>query len=124
MYRYVLRLAAAAAAALVAACATTPAPPGKPEYMLVGVDKKVVFKDDGNLQLLPPGNDSIAIVDIGTDPAHPRVVASLPLMNSIFGPPTLNSSRSKARRPPPPLHSVEFFRHVRSSTAAEIRCAT
>ena len=88
MYRYVLRLAAAAAAALVAACATTPPPPGKPEYMLVGVDKKVVFKDDGTLQLLPPGNDSIVIVDIGTDPAHPRVVANLPLMNSIFGPPT------------------------------------
>src|SRR5262249_2747359 len=36
----------------------------------------------------PPGNDSVAIVDIGTDPAHPKIVASLPLMNTVFGPPT------------------------------------
>jgi DNA-binding beta-propeller fold protein YncE len=81
-------ITAAMATALVAACATTAPAPGKPEYMLVGVDRKVVFKDDGVLQLLPPGNDLVTIVDIGTDPAHPRIVTSLPLMNSIFGPPT------------------------------------
>ena len=27
------------------------------------------------------------IVDIGTDPLAPRIIAGLPLMNSIFGPP-------------------------------------
>jgi DNA-binding beta-propeller fold protein YncE len=27
-------------------------------------------------------------VDIGTNPAHPSIVASLPLMNSVIGPPT------------------------------------
>ena len=88
MHPRVLRLAVATAAVLVAACTTTSPPPGKPEYMLVGIDKKVFFKDDGNLQLLAPGNDAVAIVDIGTDPAHPKVVSSLPLMNSVFGPPT------------------------------------
>ena len=82
------RLALAAVASLVAACATTATAPGTPEYMLVGVDTKVKFKDDGAVQLLAPGNDSVAVVDIGTDPAHPRIVASLPLMNSVFGPPT------------------------------------
>ena len=30
----------------------------------------------------------MTIVDIGTDPASPKIVGSLPLMNSIFGPPT------------------------------------
>ncbi len=35
-----------------------------------------------------PGNDLVAIVDIGTDPANPKIVARLPLMNSIVGPPT------------------------------------
>ena len=30
----------------------------------------------------------MTIVDIGTNPANPRIVANLPLMNSIFGPPT------------------------------------
>jgi DNA-binding beta-propeller fold protein YncE len=56
--------------------------------MLVGIDTKVTFKDDGALQLLPPGKDSVAILDIGTDPANPRIVANLPLMNTVFGPPT------------------------------------
>jgi DNA-binding beta-propeller fold protein YncE len=88
MRHRVLRAASLAAAALVAACATTQPAPGKSEYMLVGIDQKVVFKDDGNLQFLPPGKDAVAIVDIGADPARPRVVATLPLMNSIFGPPT------------------------------------
>ncbi|HEX5865961.1 MAG TPA: YncE family protein [Casimicrobiaceae bacterium] len=82
-------LVALSVAALLAACAMiAPTPAGKPEYMLVGIDNKVVFGDDGNLQLLAPGTDSVAIVDIGTDPANPRVVTSLPLMNSVLGPPT------------------------------------
>ena len=40
------------------------------------------------MQNLAPGKDAVTIVDIGTDPANPKIVASLPLMNSIFGPPT------------------------------------
>ena len=82
------RLSAVAMTALLAACATTAPTPGKPEFMLVGVDTKVVFADDGSLQLLPPGKDSIVVIDIGTDPAKPRIVTSLPLMNSVVGPPT------------------------------------
>ena len=82
-------LIAIAVATLLTACATTaPMPSGIPEYMLVGIDNKVVFGDDGNLQLLGPGTDSVAIMDIGTDPANPRIVISLPLMNSVVGPPT------------------------------------
>ena len=34
-----------------------------------------------------PGNDTVSIIDVATDPAAPRIVASLPLMNSVFGPP-------------------------------------
>ncbi|HEU5295792.1 MAG TPA: YncE family protein [Burkholderiaceae bacterium] len=79
-----------ATAALLAACAnpTSTRQPGKPEFMLVGIDNKVTWGDDGKVQNLPPGNDAVTIVDIGTDPANPKIVASLPLMNSIFGPPT------------------------------------
>jgi DNA-binding beta-propeller fold protein YncE len=77
------------AAAFLAACSTAaPAAAGKPEFMLVGIDTKAVFADDGALKNVAPGKDVVTIVDIGTDPAHPRIVASLPLMNSIFGPPT------------------------------------
>ena len=28
------------------------------------------------------------MIDIGTDPLAPKILANLPLMNSIFGPPT------------------------------------
>jgi len=80
---------AVAALLAVSGCATTVSGgPGKAEYMLVGIDNKVVWGDDGKLQNLAPGKDSVTIVDIGTDPAQPKIVASLPLMNSIFGPPT------------------------------------
>jgi len=87
--RFAALLAAAAATALIAACSTTmPSASGKPEFMLVGVDTKAVFADDGAVNNVAPGKDAVTIVDIGTDPAHPRIVGSLPLMNSIFGPPT------------------------------------
>jgi DNA-binding beta-propeller fold protein YncE len=79
-----------ATAALLAACAnpTSMMQPGKPEFMVVGIDNKITWGDDGKVQNLPPGNDAVAILDIGTDPANPKIVASLPLMNTIFGPPT------------------------------------
>lgn len=81
------RFASVAAVVVLSACAATPTSPGKPDYMLVGIDTKVTFQDNGNTAFGPPGRDSVAIVDIGTDPTHPRVVTTLPLMNSIFGPP-------------------------------------
>jgi DNA-binding beta-propeller fold protein YncE len=85
----IVSLAALGATLLLVACADrAPMQPGKPELMLVGIDNKVTWGADGKLQLLPPGKDALTIVDIGTDPAHPKIVANLPLMNSIFGPPT------------------------------------
>jgi DNA-binding beta-propeller fold protein YncE len=84
-----LSFALLGAAALLAACANTASmQPGRPEFMVVGIDNKVTWGEDGKVQNLPPGNDAVTIVDIGSDPANPKVVASLPLMNSIFGPPT------------------------------------
>ncbi len=75
------------AAALLAACAA-PTQPGKPEYMVVGIDSKTTWGADGKVQFTAPGKDAVTIVDIGTDPANPKIVASLPLMNTILGPPT------------------------------------
>jgi DNA-binding beta-propeller fold protein YncE len=56
--------------------------------MVVGLDNKATWGEDGKLQMTAPGKDLVAIVDIGTDPANPKVVTTLPLTNSIFGPPT------------------------------------
>jgi DNA-binding beta-propeller fold protein YncE len=58
------------------------------ELMIVGNDQKVSWDDAGKPVLSAPGEDSISIVDIGTDPGSPKVIANLDLMNSVFGPPT------------------------------------
>ena len=58
------------------------------ELMIVGNDQKVSWDAAGKQVFAAPGEDSISIVDIGTDPGSPKVIANLDLMNSIFGPPT------------------------------------
>jgi DNA-binding beta-propeller fold protein YncE len=60
--------------------------PGRAELVIVGNDEKVVFDAEGNRAFVAPGKDTSSIVDI-TDREAPKVVVSLPLMNSIFGPP-------------------------------------
>jgi DNA-binding beta-propeller fold protein YncE len=57
------------------------------DLMIVGNDEKVTWDDAGKPVTLPPGQDTVSIVDISNREA-PRIVANLPLMNSIFGPPT------------------------------------
>jgi DNA-binding beta-propeller fold protein YncE len=75
------------AAIVLAGCASAPMA-GKRELMLVANDQKVVWDEAGKRVLLGPGKDNVLVVDIGTDPLSPKIVANLPLMNSIFGPPT------------------------------------
>lgn len=58
-----------------------------PQYLLVGLDAKVDWKD-GRIRYRPPGGDALLIFDVGTDPRHPKEVVRLPLANSVFGPPT------------------------------------
>lgn len=77
----------AAFSAALAGCAGMDVSPGKPELMIVGIDEKVGV-DNGNFLFSAPGKDVVLIIDIGTDPLAPKIVANLPLMNSIFGPPT------------------------------------
>ena len=55
-------------------------------FMIVGLDEKVTWDDDGKTVLSAPGKDQVLIVDLAT-PETPKIVASLPLKNSIVGPP-------------------------------------
>jgi DNA-binding beta-propeller fold protein YncE len=55
-------------------------------FMIVGNDEKVWWDDDGKTILSAPGKDTILIVDLA-DPESPKIVATLPLENSIVGPP-------------------------------------
>jgi len=84
----VIQVVLLCAVAVLAACAAPMQKPGKPEFMVVGLDNKATWDGDGKLQLTAPGKDLVAIVDIGTDPANPKIVTTLSLANSIFGPPT------------------------------------
>jgi DNA-binding beta-propeller fold protein YncE len=56
------------------------------QLMIIGLDDKIAF-DKGKQVRRPPGKDSVAIVDI-SKPEDPKIVANLPLMNTIIGPPT------------------------------------
>ena len=61
--------------------------PASADLMIIGNDQKISWDDTGKPVFGPPGQDSVSIVDI-TNRESPRIVANLPLMNSIFGPPT------------------------------------
>jgi DNA-binding beta-propeller fold protein YncE len=54
-------------------------------FMIVGDDEKAGFAD-GKPVVSPPGKDSILIVDLA-NPLSPKIVANLPLKNSVVGPP-------------------------------------
>ena len=76
------RILAVALLGAVASFATA----AQAQYLVIGNDEKISF-DDGKSVLHPSGTDTVSIVDI-RDRTKPRLVASLPLENSIVGPPT------------------------------------
>jgi DNA-binding beta-propeller fold protein YncE len=55
-------------------------------FMIVGLDEKVTWDDDGKTILAPAGKDQVLILDLA-DPENPKIVASLLLKNSVVGPP-------------------------------------
>lgn len=56
------------------------------QVMIIGNDQKVKF-DNGVNTMQPPGKDTLSIVDIAK-PAEPRIAATIPMDNTIAGPPT------------------------------------
>jgi DNA-binding beta-propeller fold protein YncE len=57
------------------------------EIMVVGIDRKFSYDESGHRQADAPGRDEVLFFDL-KDPAHPTLIGSLPLANSIIGPPT------------------------------------
>ena len=55
-------------------------------FMIVGLDEKTSWDADGKAVLAPDGKDQVLIVDLA-NPESPKIVASLPLKNSVVGPP-------------------------------------
>jgi len=55
-------------------------------FMIVGLDEKTLFDADGKPVLAADGKDAVLIVDLA-NPESPKIAASLPLKNSVIGPP-------------------------------------
>ena len=56
------------------------------QLMIVGNDQKVKI-ENGATTMQPPGHDTLSIIDM-SKPAALRIVATIPLDNTIIGPPT------------------------------------
>jgi len=57
------------------------------QFLIIGDDNKLHWDDSGKKVYTEPGKDEVVIVDI-KDPEAPKIVAVLPLMNTVVGPPT------------------------------------
>lgn len=60
--------------------------PALAQHIIVGIDNKVSWDADGKMMTSSPDKDAVVILDI-KDREKPRLVATLPLVNSVFGPP-------------------------------------
>ncbi len=54
--------------------------------ILIGLDEKITYDANGQVNGAP-GKDAVLVLDV-SNPAQPHIRASLPLMNSLLGPPT------------------------------------
>jgi len=77
-----LALLSLGAVALLAAAGPTSAAP----FLIVGNDEKLIWDDQGKPVLHPAGKDTVVILDLA-DPENPKTLATLPLKNSVVGPP-------------------------------------
>jgi DNA-binding beta-propeller fold protein YncE len=57
------------------------------QLIISGNDEKQNWDSTGKPVINPPGKDTVSIIDI-RNRSKPRIVASLPLMNTVVGPPT------------------------------------
>jgi DNA-binding beta-propeller fold protein YncE len=76
-----LLILSAGAGALLA-----PAGGARAQLLITGNDKKVSFDATGKTVTHPPGKDTVSVIDI-RELTKPRIIANLPLKNTITGPP-------------------------------------
>ena len=60
--------------------------PAGTQVIVSGNDEKILWNDAGQPVFLPPGKDTISFIDIA-DRENPKILTSIALENSIFGPP-------------------------------------
>jgi hypothetical protein len=68
------------------------------QVIVVGNDEKVTFDDRGQPVFLDPGKDNVTFLDM-SNRDMPVVIGTLPLPNSLIGPPTNVAVTPDQRRP-------------------------
>jgi len=71
---------------VLASCLGAFVTPALAQLIIVGIDNKVSWDADGKMMTSPPDKDAVVILDI-KNRENPKIVATLPLVNSVFGPP-------------------------------------
>jgi DNA-binding beta-propeller fold protein YncE len=61
--------------------------PALAQILIVGNDEKVGLDENAKTIYRDPGHDTLSVIDI-SKPDAPRITATIPLMNSVVGPPT------------------------------------
>jgi DNA-binding beta-propeller fold protein YncE len=82
--------------------------PSRGQLLITGNDEKVSFDENGKTIRHPAGKDTVSIIDIA-DPVKPRILANLPLMNTITGPP-VNLAITPDRRLALVANSLDWVR--------------
>ena len=77
----------AAVAVMVGALIGAAATSASAQTLIVGNDEKPGFDESGKAITREPGHDTLSVIDI-SKPDAPRITATIPLINSIAGPPT------------------------------------
>ncbi|HEX6442674.1 MAG TPA: hypothetical protein VF007_10840, partial [Stellaceae bacterium] len=57
------------------------------QTLIVGNDEKQGWDENAKPIFREPGKDTLTVIDI-SKPDAPRITSSIPLMNSVVGPPT------------------------------------
>jgi DNA-binding beta-propeller fold protein YncE len=81
------RFASYAAMALAVAGLITAAEPAFGQILIVGNDEKQGWDENAKPIFREPGKDTLTVIDI-SKPDTPRVASTIPLINSVVGPPT------------------------------------
>jgi len=80
-------LVGGAAAAVVTVLIGTASTSASAQTLIVGNDEKPGWDENGKQITREPGHDSLSVIDI-SKPDLPRITTTIPLINSIAGPPT------------------------------------
>ena len=81
------RSALQAATALAIVGLITVVPPAFGQTLIVGNDEKQGWDENAKPVFREPGKDTLTVIDI-SKPEAPRITATIPLINSVVGPPT------------------------------------